>query len=169
MTGSELNWADWSIIAIIGISCLISVIRGFVKEAISLAIWGLAFFVAVAFHERLAVLAQGVISSPSLRYLAAFAALFAATLVVGAMVKYLLGELVKITGLSGTDRLFGMAFGLIRGVIIVMALLILTPMLFPVDQDGWWQQSMLIPHFLLLEQWSKDTFALLVDFFGGLF
>jgi membrane protein required for colicin V production len=84
------------------------------------------------------------------------------------MVKYLVGELVKMTGLSGTDRLFGMAFGLARGVIIVMALLILLPMAFPVNQDIWWQQSILIPQFLLIEHWCKDTFALLLDLFGRL-
>lgn len=163
-----MNWADWSIVTIIAISSLISIKRGFVKEAISLAIWGLAFFVAVAFHERLAALLHDTITSVSLRYILSFTALFAATLVVGSMVNYLLGELVKMTGLSGTDRLFGMAFGLARGVIVVMALLILAPMAFPVDQDTWWQQSLLIPQFLLIEQWCKDLFALLLDLFRRL-
>ncbi len=163
-----MNWADWTIVAIIGVSCLISIKRGFVKEAISLAIWALAFFVAVTFDERLAVLLKDSVESASLRFVISFAALFAATLIVGSMVNYLLGELVKITGLSGTDRLFGMAFGLARGVIIIMAILILLPMAFPVQQDEWWQQSLLIPHFLLMEQWCKDTFAFLLEWFGRL-
>ncbi|WP_101759533.1 CvpA family protein [Oceanicoccus sp. KOV_DT_Chl] len=161
-----MNWADWTIVSIITISSLLSIKRGFVKEAISLAIWALAFFISVAFHERLAVLLEDLITSPSLRYLLSFAVLFAATLVVGAMVKYLVGELVKMTGLSGTDRLFGMAFGFVRGVIIVMALLILSPMAVPVNNDGWWQQSLLIPHFLLIEHWCKDSFSFLLEFFG---
>ncbi len=159
-----MNWADWAIVAIIGCSSLISIKRGFVKEAISLAIWALSFFVAVAFHERLAVLIQETVETASLRYMLSFAALFAATFVVGSMVKYLVGELVKMTGLSGTDRLFGMAFGLARGVIVVMLVLIFVPMLFPVNQDQWWQQSLLIPQFLPIEQWCKDTFAWILDF-----
>lgn len=163
-----MNWADWTIIAIIGASSLISITRGFVKEAISLAIWGLAFFVAVAFHERLAVLLQDTVQSASLRYMISYSALFVATFIVGAMVKHLIGELVKITGLRGTDRLFGMVFGVIRGGIIIMALLILLPMGFPVEQDIWWQQSLLIPHFLLVEQWSIDTFNVIVNFVTGL-
>ncbi len=163
-----MNWADWTIIAIIGVSSLISITRGFVKEAISLAIWGLAFFVAVAFHERLAVLLQDTVQSASLRYMISYSALFVATFIVGAMVKHLIGELVKITGLRGTDRLFGMVFGVIRGGIIIMALLILLPMGFPVEQDIWWQQSLLIPHFLLVEQWSIDTFNVIVNFVTGL-
>ncbi len=158
-----MNWADWTIVAIIGISSLISIKRGFVKEAISLAIWAVAFFVAVAFADRLSVLLQALIESASLRFMVSFGILFAATFVVGAMVNYLLGELVRMTGLSGTDRLFGMAFGLARAVIIIMALLIMLPMAFPVTQDSWWQQSILIPQFLLMEQWCKDTFSFLVE------
>lgn len=163
-----MNWADWTIVVIIGLSSLLSVKRGFVKEAISLAIWALAFFVAVAFHERLAVVIQSLIQSASLRYIVSFGTLFVATLIVGAMVKYLIGELVKMTGLSGTDRLLGMVFGVSRGVIIVMAILILVPLAFPINQDQWWQQSLLIPHFLMIEHWCKDTFAALLDFAGRL-
>ncbi len=158
-----MNWADLTIVGIIGISSLISIARGFVKEAISLVIWALAFFVAVTFHERLAVLLQDSVQSASLRYIISYVALFLATLLVGSMVKYLLGELIKMTGLSGTDRMLGIAFGLSRGVIIVMAILIFLPMGFPVEQELWWQQSMLIPEFLLMEQWSKDTFNFILD------
>lgn len=163
-----MNWADWVIVTVIGISSLISIKRGFVNEAISLAVWGLAFFVAVAFHERLAVLLQPFIDVASLRYMVAFGALLVATLIIGSMIKYLLGELVKVTGLSGSDRILGTAFGLSRGVIVVMAILILLPMAFPVEQDSWWQESSLIPQFLLIEQWCKDTFTLIVDFVVGI-
>lgn len=163
-----MNWADWTIIAIIGFSSLVSIKRGFVKEALSLVVWVLAFFVAVAFHERLAVLLVDAVTTVSLRYVIAYGALFAATLVVGSMVNYLIGELVRMTGLSGTDRVFGMVFGLARGAIIVMAVLIVAPMLFPFNQDAWWQQSLLIPQFLLVEQWCKDMFSLLVGWFSRL-
>lgn len=161
-----MNWADWTIVAIVGISSLISLTRGFVREAISLAIWALAFFIALSFHERLAVLLQDSVQSASLRYILSFAALFVATLIFGSMVKYLLAELVKVAGLRSTDRLLGTVFGLGRGIIIVMALLLLLPMVIPVDEDVWWQQSLLIPEFLLLEQWSRDTFSALLEFFS---
>lgn len=163
-----MNWADWTIVAIIAVSSLISIKRGFVREAISLVKWALAFFIAVAFADRLAVLFTGLIDSASLRFIISFVILFALTLIVGSMVVYLLGELVRMTGLTGTDRLFGMVFGLARGVIVVMALLILLPMAFPVRQDDWWQQSVLIPQFSLMEQWCRDTFAQLLQFAGRL-
>ncbi len=162
-----MNWVDWVIVAIIAVSSLISIKRGFVKEAISLLIWALAFFVAVAFHEKLAVLLQESIESPSVRYMVSFGLLFAATLIVGSMVNYLVGELVRMTGLTGTDRLFGMVFGLARGVIVVMALLIFLPMLVPVEQEQWWHQSQLVPQFLLIEQWFRDSFSQLANFFSS--
>lgn len=162
-----MNWADWTIVAIIAISSLISIKRGFVKEAISLGIWALAFFIAVAFDDHLAVLLQDLVDSASLRFMISFVVLFAATLVVGSMVNYLLGELVRMTGLSGTDRVFGMAFGLARGVILVMAILILLPMAVPVQQDEWWRQSLIIPRLLLMEQWCKDTFAQILALVSG--
>jgi membrane protein required for colicin V production len=96
----------------------------------------------------------------------AYGALFAATLVVGSMVNYLVGELVHMTGLSGTDRLFGMVFGMARALIVVMALLILTPMIIPVNQESWWRESQLIPQFSLMEQWCRDSFGQLMGLAG---
>src|SRR5690606_18157989 len=98
-----MNWADWTIVFILVLSSLISIKRGFVKEALSLATWILAVIIALLFSERLAVLLADSITTPSVREVVAFAILFIATLLVGAMVNYLIGELVRITGLSGTE------------------------------------------------------------------
>ncbi len=152
-----MNWADWTILAVLAISSLISLKRGFVKEALSLVVWVLAFFMASIFSTRLEGLLESSITTPSMRQMVAFGILFAATLIVGAMVNYLIGELVKMTGLSGTDRLFGMVFGLARGAIVVMAILLLLPGFIPVDQDPWWHNSSIIPHFLVFEDWARDA------------
>ena len=166
-----MNWADWAILAILAISSVISLKRGFIKEALSMVVWLVAFFVAVTFRDPLSSLLQSQISTPSLRDMVAFAILFAATLVVGAMVNYLLGELVRMTGLSGTDRLFGVIFGFVRGFVIVMAILIFVPGLVAVDQDPWWRESVLIPQFLEFEGWCRSATAelirLLKSLFGG--
>ncbi len=151
-----MNWADWTILAILAVSSLISLKRGFIKEALSLAVWVVAFVIAMTFRDSLASLLENSIVTPSIRDMAAFAILFAATLIVGAMVNYLISELVRMTGLSGTDRLFGMIFGMARGLIVVMAILLLVPPVVPIDQDPWWQQSNLIPHFMTLEAWARQ-------------
>jgi membrane protein required for colicin V production len=146
-----LNWADWTILAVLTISSLISLKRGFVKEALSLAIWVIAFAVASWFSPMLAPLLAAYIDAPSLQQMSAFAILFVLTLLVGAAVNYLIATLVKATGLSGTDRLLGVLFGAIRGSVIIMVLVLYLPKLVPVNEDAWWQQSALIPHFLGFE------------------
>ncbi len=160
-----MNWADWAILGILLVSSLISIKRGFVKEALSLATWVVAFIIAMLFGERLAVLLTDLIPTPSIREMTAFVILFATTLIVGAMVNYLISELVRMTGLSGTDRLFGMLFGLARGLVVVMALLILLPSILPMEQDEWWQESALIPHFLAFEHWARALAAETTRFF----
>lgn len=154
-----MNWADWIIVAIIGISALISLSRGFIREALSLAIWVGAFIVSMLFGDSLAYLLTDTISTPSLRRIVAMAALFVGTLIVGGLLNFVIGHLIKISGLSGTDRLLGMIFGIARGVIVVVAIVMFLPPLLHVDKDGWWASSQLIPHFQMLEGWSKQTAA----------
>jgi len=117
-----LNWADWTIVAIVAVSCLFSLLRGFVKEALSLVTWLAATFVAIAFHERLAVIFAKWIHTPSVRTVLAFAALFVLTLMIGAIINWLIHQFIVGAGLGGLDRLLGMAFGAVRGLLLVLAL-----------------------------------------------
>ena len=146
---------DWAIVAIIAISALISLSRGFVKEALSLVTWIIAGAVAWMFGGSLSEYLAGYIQTPSARVITGCAIMFVATLIVGAMINYLIGELVRVTGLSGTDRFLGMAFGAARGVLLVVVAVGLLS-LGPVQQDGWWQESQLVPKFLLVADWSKN-------------
>ena len=164
-----MNWADWAILAILVISSLISLKRGFVKEALSMANWVLAFFVAMTFRDPLSSLLVSQISTPSIRDMVAFAILFASTLIVGAMVNYLIGEVVRMTGLSGTDRMFGVMFGFIRGFVIVMAILLLVPAIVPIDQDGWWRQSLFIPYLMEFDDWCRMVAREFIKFVTGFF
>lgn len=149
------TWVDWTIIAVIAVSSLISLKRGFVKEALSLLIWIVAGVVAWMFGGALSHHLADFIGTPSARIIAACAILFVATLLVGALINFLIGELIRVTGLSGTDRLLGMVFGAARGGLLVVVLAGLLS-LAPVQQDNWWRESTLLPHFLLVADWSKN-------------
>lgn len=145
-------WIDIAVLVVIGLSTLISLTRGFVKEALSLAIWVAAFFVAKFFYLDLAAFFTGI-EEPMLRNAAAVSALFVATLIVGAVVNYLVGRLVDGTGLTGTDRLLGGIFGALRGVLIVAALLFFVDSFTTLSNEAWWTESALIPHFGVVIQW----------------
>jgi len=147
-----MTWVDYGILAVIGVSALVSLLRGFVREAFSLASWVAALWVALAFFEPLSGSLVHWISIPSLRLGAAFAVLFLVVLLLGALIGYLAGQLVQKTGLTGTDRVLGMVFGLGRGMIIV-AVLVLLAGLTAMPRDPWWSQSQLLPHFQHLALW----------------
>lgn len=149
-----MNWVDFVLIGIISVSLLISLVRGFVREALSLAAWVLAFWVSWTFFRELAVHLEPWVSVPSLRLGLAFAVLLLVTLILGAMVNFLISQLVERTGLTGTDRLLGMFFGVARGVVLV-AILVLLAGLTPIPNDPWWQESRLIPYFQELAVWLR--------------
>lgn len=145
-------WIDYAILAVILISTLISLVRGFIKEAISLVVWIGAFFIASNFYANLAHLLTNI-SDPFLRNAAAISLLFIATLILGALVNYILGQLVSKTGLSGTDRVLGLAFGALRGVLVVSAMLFFMDAFSSAASTSWWQASQLIPEFTLVVEW----------------
>ena len=151
----SLTWVDWAIVAIIVVSALISLTRGFVKEALSLLTWVIAGLVAWLFGGALAELLAPYIETPSLRVIAACSILFVMTLLLGGLINYLIGQLVIVTGLSGTDRFLGMVFGAARGALLVVVAVGLLS-LAPVEADTWWRESVVIPHFLLVADWSKN-------------
>ncbi len=160
----DIATADWGIVGIISISGLISLVRGFVKEAMSLVIWIAAFAVAMNFKEPAADFLVNFIALASIRQLAAWGSLFVGTLLLGAVVNFLLGKLVSSTGLSGTDRTLGLVFGVFRGLLIVLALVIILPQAVPVDQDPWWLASSLIPLFQGFEAWGREVATAVTDF-----
>jgi len=150
-----MEYADYVIIAIITISILVGVIRGFVEEAFSLAVWATAFLIAFQYSGTVALQLEEHIALPSMRTSLAFAGLFLAVLLVGGLLTFLVGKLVEKTGLSGTDRLLGGVFGGGRGLILVLVLMLVAG-LTPVPQDPWWQQSRTIQSLIPLAEWSSQ-------------
>ena len=150
-----MNWADFSILSIIGISALISLFRGFVREALSVVGLAAAIWVAVTFYDQASDLLVNVISLPTGRRVIAFVALIVVSLLIAGLINHLIGKLVDKAGLTGTDRMLGVVFGVVRGVAVV-GLLVLLAGLTQVPQDPWWQQSMLMEHFQKLAQMAIE-------------
>jgi len=145
-------WIDYAIIGVIAFSTLVSLTRGFVREALSMVIWVGAFFIAAHFYPYLTDYITGI-QDEMLRKGAAIAILFVATLIVGAVISHVIGTLVKYTGLSGTDRVLGICFGALRGILIAAAMLFCLDSFTSLSNTDEWKQSELIPHFRYIIEW----------------
>ena len=150
-----MGWLDLLILGVILLSTLISLVRGFVREAFSLAIWVLAFWVSWEFFRDLEVPLRAWVASPTARLGIAFAVVMVATVTVGGLVKYVIIQLVERIGLSGTFRLIGLVFGAARGVLLV-AVLVLLAGLTPLPEEGFWVGSTLVGYFEELALWLRD-------------
>jgi membrane protein required for colicin V production len=144
----NLIWVDYLIIIIIFISMIISLMRGFVREALSLVGWIVAVVIGFMYMNPLALILQPKLSSlpASVLNILAFSILLVLTLVIAALVNNLIAKLVEKTGLTGTDRAIGMLFGIARGIVLVGVLVLLAGFTM-VPQDVWWKQSLFLVHF----------------------
>lgn len=156
---SLLNGLDWFIIVVLATSTLLSLWRGFVREALSLLGWVAAFIVAHLFVDQFAEQFAPVIANLTGRYIAAYAILFVSTLVVFTVVVKLAVKLVRVAGLSVLDRLLGMVFGFARGVIIILVLAYVVQQLVPPEEQEWLHSSVLMPHLNMLADWVQAVFG----------
>ena len=147
-----MTWLDFAIIGVIFISCFISLIRGFVREALSLTGWVVSFMVAWRWHGNLSTFFQNSISSLNLRLIVAFFILFALSMVIFTIINFFAGKLVQRTGLSGADRAIGMLFGLLRGIVLVSALVALAG-LTQIPRTAIWHESYLLIKFQAIAMW----------------
>jgi len=119
----EAGWTrlDWLLTAIVVISVVLSMIKGFTRELISLGatLWGV--LMAIWFYDRVAPWFAPYVKTAAIAKLVAFLAILVAVLVLGAVVSSFAGRLVKKVGLRWFDRLLGAGFGLVRGVLVAWA------------------------------------------------
>ena len=131
---------DYVVMVIVLASVLLGVWRGVVGEIIALVAWILAFFAAKLWGGEVARTLFTGITDPAMRIVAAWVAVFVAVLVVMALLRLAVRGLLKALGLSLSDRLLGLFFGLARGLIIVLALVAVGGMT-SVPKEKWWSEA----------------------------
>jgi membrane protein required for colicin V production len=136
--------ADYLILAVVLLSALVGLLRGFLREVIALVTWVLAVFVAWRFAGLVEPHLGGLLANPSVRPWAARTILFILVLMIGWGVASVLVHFVRLSIFSGLDRFLGLLFGLLRGVVIVGVVVILAQTL-RLDGERWWRRSMLVP------------------------
>lgn len=132
---------DYVVLTIIGLSIILSVMRGLLREVLAILGWVAAFYVAKAYANQLLPMMPMDIPTESLRILAAFLVLFLATLLVTSLLAITLSAIFKKIGLGWLNRILGAAFGLVRGVLIVCIVVFLAG-LTNVPKDARWHNAM---------------------------
>ena len=147
--------ADLIVLSIIIISVVISLMRGFVKEALSLAGWLVSLWVAMTFSSGMAELFGSSIKDPTLRLLAAFISLFILSLFVSAIINFFATQFIQRAGLTGVDRTIGGVFGFLRGILLVTIVVMLLG-LTTLPKESWWDESFFMFRFEAIATWLKD-------------
>jgi membrane protein required for colicin V production len=135
---------DYLVIFVLIASVIISTLRGLVKEMISLASWIVAFVVANAYGAQLAAMLPELVPGEVVRLILAFIVLFIGVRILMGLLGMAVDALIKAGGLSLADRGLGGLFGLGRGLVIVLAAVILCGMT-TIPQQDFWKDALLSP------------------------
>ena len=135
-------------------SIIVGFVRGFVKESISIATLVIAIWAALYFGPVVGDVSQSWISSEELQTWFGRILVFAIILSVGGLLGWGISKLIRLSVLSGFDRLLGSFFGVLRGILMV-AVFAIGGQFAGFDNDDWWLQSRLLPHFEVVADWIK--------------
>ncbi|MCJ7557162.1 MAG: CvpA family protein [Gammaproteobacteria bacterium] len=148
---------DYFFLGLVLLSIGAGFVRGFFKEAISLATWILATFLALKFGDLFSGFFDNYFGSPVLQLWAGRVSMFVLIVIAGTLTNHLINALLDNSGLSTTDHFLGMIFGLVRGVLLVGLLVILGEGL-ALDEEQWWKDSQVLPYFTQVTALMRDWF-----------
>lgn len=146
------HWVDYAIVAVIALSVLTGLIRGFVKELIALSVWIIAGWLSFMYAKPVSLWLATYIQDTSVRVVVSYVLIIVGTLLAGGLVTSMISFIMHRTGLSGTDRLLGLGFGLVRGVFVVSLLMVVVK-LTGMPEDEYRQKSKLYAHFSPVVSW----------------
>ncbi|MDR1854233.1 MAG: CvpA family protein [Azoarcus sp.] len=136
---------DYAFLAIVGISAAVGLWRGLVSEILALAAWALAILAAWLYVDTADEILTGYIADPFWRTAVAYASVVVVVLLLVAVLRYLLRQLLRAAGLGATDRMFGVLFGLLRGLAIALVLVVLGGLVPDISRQPWWADAVFAP------------------------
>jgi membrane protein required for colicin V production len=129
-----VNWVDLVVIGVVVVSAAHALMRGFVREVLGIFAWGGAIWFAMVSYEYVAPRFHTWITEPDLADAAAYGAMFLLALVFLSVITGMLGHFVHTSGLGGLDRTLGVAYGTLRGVVLVLAAYVAAGWVAPVQR-----------------------------------
>lgn len=131
---------DWILLGVLLLSLILGAWRGLVFEVLSVLGWAAAFILAQWLAPEVGALLPMASWSDPLRYAAAFTLTFVLAAFAAGLLASLIRKLVSVIGLRPVDRVFGAAFGLVRGLVILLALTVVAEVT-GLKSKPWWQAS----------------------------
>jgi len=145
---------DILIVVAVAISVVVGVFRGFVKEAISIGALLFAIWAALYFGPSIGNVSEDWLRSEELQMWFGRVIVFMVVLAIGGLLGWGISKLVRLSVLSGVDRLMGAIFGALRGILLV-AVFVIGGQFAGFDNDDWWLESRLIPYVAIVADWIE--------------
>ena len=149
-----MTFVDILISLVLLVSVLIGAARGFVRELVALIFWIAAIWSAWVFGPHVEPYLGGLLSAPQVRVWAGRVVVLVFVLCIGALVGFILGLLARGSGLGWLDRLMGVMFGCVRGMLLLGVLAICGELLH-LNQEPWWQHAKLSPYCETVGDWLR--------------
>lgn len=149
-----MNGADWIILGVILLSSGIGIIRGLMREAIALVTWLLGLWLAWTFSDVVEPYLGGLLSAPSVKLWTARLIVFGIVLLFGTLVGIFLSYIVRHSPFGTADRVLGLFFGFLRGIVVI-GVFVIVGRLLELDGETWWKDSRLLPYAGYVADWLK--------------
>lgn len=146
------NTLDLIILAVIGLSSLLSLYRGFFSEFFSLATWAIAIWLPFNYTEQFMAFLPPTVESESARWFISAGTLFIGAMVIGGILSFMLRKILGATGLGLADRILGVGIGVVRGILIVAIVALLATSNPSIPKEKWWNESKLLPPVLKISK-----------------
>ena len=150
-----MQTVDIIILVVIALPTLVGVIYGFLNIAFSMLAWALALGISAKFSSYFSAILEPSIETPFLRSVLAFVGLFIVSLIILTAIGFLIVKLLGRTGLTATDRILGLFFGMGLGVVIVAVVVFLAGFT-ALPTERWWDQSLIIQPFEHISVWTRQ-------------
>jgi membrane protein required for colicin V production len=150
-----MQTADIIILVVIALPALVGVIYGFLNIAFSMLAWALALGISAKFSSYFSVMLEASVETPFLRSVLAFVGLFIISLIILTAIGFLIVKLLGRTGLTATDRILGLFFGMGLGAVIVVVVVFLAGFT-ALPSEVWWDRSLILQPFERISIWAQQ-------------
>lgn len=155
MSGSIPTILDYVMLAVVAVSALVGIVRGLIRELLSLLSWVVSIWVAWYYAGALSTRLEDLLNSPQLQYVVALAAIFVVSLLALSMMSMLVSKMLRLTGTAGTDRSLGAVFGLLRGAAIVLGAVFILNFT-PAASQSWYRNAALLPYLMPVYEYLDE-------------